>query len=453
MHTSCSSDNRGQASWLRRAAIALLAAAFLAIYLPDIAHGFIKDDFAWIRTGSAGIFFRPVVSAVFAFDFAAWGLNPFGYGITNLVLALLDAVLVALLVRRSSLPPAAAVFAAAVWAFNFHGISMSLRWLSGRTSLLVTLFCVAAAVAFVTGRRLLSGVLCFAALLSKEEAVMLPAILSAFTFLQLDGRAASARVRACFARAWPLWLSLAIYALLRVQSGALWPQSAPDYYQFSLSPPLVLRNLLEYADRGATTAGAVLLVLLAIVRMNPIAVLTRSERRVATLGLLWFVGSYAVTVLLPSRSSLYAVLPSVGSALCVAACGSAAVRLHPARFRIACALLTAAVLALIPVYRSRNMRWVEPAEMSTRVLRMLQNEATTRQPGGGRIVVIDDPYSRVNMDAMFGGLFPDAVALHLGNNWTGELVTTRHLPLPRELVFELRGAQMIRIDADEPPAR
>src|SRR5688572_15353308 len=84
-----------------------LCASFLAIYAPDIGHGFIQDDFAWIRhsavddfSGVIGLFrenvgfYRPLVSATFAFDFAAWRLDPFGYGITNLVLCLANAALV-----------------------------------------------------------------------------------------------------------------------------------------------------------------------------------------------------------------------------------------------------------------------------------------------------------------------------------------------------------------------
>lgn len=89
-----------------RLAAATLAAAFLAIYLPDLGHGFIQDDFGWIR-GSASHnlsdvvalfgrnvgFYRPLVSLSFAVDFAVWQLNPFGYGLTNLLLCIANAAL------------------------------------------------------------------------------------------------------------------------------------------------------------------------------------------------------------------------------------------------------------------------------------------------------------------------------------------------------------------------
>ena len=61
--------------------VGVLCASFLAIYAPDIGHGFIQDDFAWIRlsavdnlAGLVGLFrenlgfYRPLVSTTFAFS-------------------------------------------------------------------------------------------------------------------------------------------------------------------------------------------------------------------------------------------------------------------------------------------------------------------------------------------------------------------------------------------------
>src|SRR5215208_6049005 len=137
------------------AALAMLA-AFLLIYLPDVGHGFISDDFRWIvesRAASAGDllapfrtntgFYRPIVSLTFANDFAFWGTNAFGYGLTNLALCLLTAAALVALARRLGLSASASVVAAGVWLFNFHAVNMALLWLSGRTALLVSLFSVA----------------------------------------------------------------------------------------------------------------------------------------------------------------------------------------------------------------------------------------------------------------------------------------------------------------------
>ena len=50
-------------------------------------------------------------------------------------------------------------------------------WISGRTALLLTLFAVLAAIAAARGRPAAAALLAFAAMLSKEEAVLLPVAL------------------------------------------------------------------------------------------------------------------------------------------------------------------------------------------------------------------------------------------------------------------------------------
>jgi hypothetical protein len=75
----------------------VLSCAFALLYLPDVGHGLVKDDFGWIahsavrswqdavslfRTAPTG-FFRPVVSLSFAVNQQVCGLNPRCYGITN----------------------------------------------------------------------------------------------------------------------------------------------------------------------------------------------------------------------------------------------------------------------------------------------------------------------------------------------------------------------------------
>jgi hypothetical protein len=429
-----------------RAAAVLLAAAFLVIYLPDAGRGFIKDDFAWIRTstvqGPGDLvrlfqqnvgFYRPLVSASFAADQALWGLNAFGYGVTNILLCTASALLLFALMRRFTLPAGAALMGTAVWAFNFHGINMAVLWLSGRTALLALLFSLAAVHAFLRGRHLLAGVLCLGALLCKEEAVMLPAILAAFVALQS---------RRAPIETWPLWASLGIYAVLRTQSGAFGPADAPSYYQFSLSPLVLLRNIAEYADRGGTGAAAAAIVLIAALGRNP--VLTPEERAALRFAGLWIVGMYALTVFLPVRSSLYAVLPSCGAALAVAVVASAVRRDRPERFRLAATALMAVVVLLVPVYRARNVRWVEPAETSAHVMQTLQM-ATASKPEGGRVVLIDDPGERFNLDGAFGTLFPDALAVFVGNHWTGEISRSPDAAAGADLAYRYQAGGLVSV--------
>jgi hypothetical protein len=427
-----------------------VAAAFLLIYLPDVGRGFISDDFRWIEESRAAWprhlvalfsantgFYRPIVSMTFAQDFAVWGTNAFGYGLTNVALCLLTAAALVTLARRLGLSAGAAVVAAAVWLFNFHAVNMALLWLSGRTALLVSLFSVAAAYAMCSGRSVVAGLLALLAMLSKEEAVALPALFSAYVYL--DER----RVRALM-RTIPLWIALAIYLLLRMQSGAFWASDAPSYYRFSFSLAVVARNALEYADRAGTVAAVVAIALAGLARLR-VRDITAEERRVLLFAGLWILATYALTVFLPIRSSLYALLPSVGSALAAGVVASAASRRDPQLFRVAAVALMVLMIALNPVYRSRNVRWVRLAELSEDVMTTIARDAATRP--SGHVVLIDAPEERFNLASAFGALFPDALRLRVGNGWTGEVVgSVSDAQGRRDLTYRLSDGALTRVE-------
>lgn len=352
---------------------------------------------------------------------------------TNLALLIADAGLLWSLARRLGLTGGASLLAAAAFILNFHGVNMAVLWISGRTSLLALLFALASVHAMLRGHGLWAGLLCLAALLSKEEALALPAVLT--LFFVLDKRRPL--------DAWPLWVSVVVYAVLRSSSGAFTPGSAPDYYRFSFDPSLLLRNMGEYADRAGTLAAALGVVMLAgVPRTRPWFV--AEERRALLFAALWIPGMYALTVFLPIRSSLYALVPSVGCALAAGACASRAARLSPRRFTRIAAVLILVAAALIPVYRSRNQRWVAPAQLSRDVMAGLQ-ATTTSFPAGGRVVLVDEPTADVGLDDAFAGLFPDALALYSGDMWTGEIVepgTVLPIDSQTTIVFELRDGTL-----------
>ena len=420
-------------------AAALIAAVFLAIYLPDIGHGFISDDYRWIVESrvqnvqhAVGLFgrsigfYRPLVSLTFAADYAIWEVNTFGYGLTNLLLLGAAAILLFALARRFELPPAASLVGVAVWLFNFHAVNMALLWVSGRTALLASVCALIASHLFLRGRFALAGVAGLAAMLSKEEAVVLPVLFTAYVWITvrrapLYGAPRESRDtgRRSLASTWALWGALAIYLALRLQSDAFWPGDAPPFYAFTSSPAVIGRNMLEYVDRAGTVAVGVILLLYAFTGFRPAAFL-EPERHALLLSALWIPAMFALTVLVPVRSSLYALLPSIGSALAAAAVASVAARVRPMGFSRAAVVLAIAMVALVPVYRSRNVRWVALAELSERVMTVVQRETAGRPRG--HVVLVDAPTERFNLDAAFGALFPEAVRLRVGEGWTGEIV-------------------------------
>jgi hypothetical protein len=398
----------------RSRAAVVLAVALASAYAADVGHGFIKDDFRWVRetrlASAAELprlfsrtdgFYRPLVSVSFALVSGVAGPSPRAHGLANLALLFAAAALVWALGRRLGLPPSAALAAAGAWAFNFHGINMAIAWMSGRTSLLGTLFSVLAAIALWRNRSIAAGAFAFAAFLSKEEVVALPLIFT--IWLMIDRRS----LRAAIAP----WIALGVYFVLRGLSGAVGITDAPPYYQFTFDPVQVATNIIEYADRSMTLGTLMLIAASLALRRLPAA--TTTEWRVISMGAVWLVCGFAATIWLPVRSSLYAVFPSVGFALVVSCLLTAMVRIAEPRqaWRVAMAGLVLPFL-LLPVYWQRNVRWTELRSLSTATIRAIQAGALPRET----LVVLEDDLShRANFRHVFGALLHEAAALHFDN--------------------------------------
>jgi hypothetical protein len=429
------------AAWLLLPLFGCLA----LIYLPDAGHGFIKDDVAWIEfgrirgvpdlervlTGAQG-FYRPLVALSFSADEWLYDLRPFGYGLTNVLLLLATAASIAWLARGLGLAQGGAVMAAAIWALNPHGINMAVLWLSGRTALLLTLWSVLAAAFFVQRRPWLAASCTFLALLSKEEAVALPLILLAWRRLasdRADERLAAAasprrgvaavrgpRRLACEPapnRHWPLVVPLIAYAALRAGSGAHTPGSAPWFYQFTFAPMHVIENALQYLDRSCTFAALVVLVTALATWQVPR--LHGSARSLVAPAVIWLAAGFALTLFLPVRSSLYACFPSVGPALLAGALvGDLWQQAAPLRRRRLAIVALVLLAALYPVYRARNVRWVELADLSAHVFVALR--AAAADPDLAHITIVDDRTTRRSVVNAFGTLLPVAVRLATGRD-------------------------------------
>lgn len=400
---------------------------FLIAYAADVGRGFISDDFAWILHGRLGGgddlrriftssvgFFRPLVSLSFGLNYAALGLTPRGFGFTNLLLAVACAAGIVALARQLGLRVGAALVAAALWLFNFHGIGMALLWLSGRTSLLLTLFSVLAAIAFLRGRWSLAAAAAGAAMLSKEEAALLPVM---FTVWWLAQRRHMTRpVRSALTQVLPLWAILAAYLVLRFSSGAFWPTNAPSFYAPTLDPARLWQSLIEYGDR--TFTFSLLAILAASLAVRSLPQWKGGFARILPFAISWLICGFAVTFFLPVRSSLYAVFPSVAVVIAAAAViESTLAALQPsARLRLAwLGVLT--LTLLVPVYWMRNERWTSLAELSSAVVAQL-NDVRADLPVGTTIIIRDDMTTRTNLSTAWGGLTQELAALAFGGDIT-----------------------------------
>ena len=189
---------------MRGAAVAVLLATLLA-FARTLAYDFVWDDALliqrsqrlqqwtslpavlgshfWSEVHEGSHYYRPLVSLSFFLDVQAWGFNPMGFHLTNLLAHLATALAVLALARRLT----GSVLAAAVAgvAFALHPIhTESVTFISGRTDVLATLFFLLALLGYVRWRHE-GGPLAFAGslvafflgLAAKEVAVTLPLVL------------------------------------------------------------------------------------------------------------------------------------------------------------------------------------------------------------------------------------------------------------------------------------
>ncbi|MEX2272068.1 MAG: hypothetical protein WD690_11375 [Vicinamibacterales bacterium] len=393
----------------------VVLAAFAVAYWTAVGQGFISDDFRWILESrlrqAADIkrlfvdttgFYRPVVALVFgATDYFA-GPDPRAFGRVTFTFALLCACAVAVLARSLRLPAGAALLAGSLWLLNPHGINMSILWMSGLTALCLVLFGTLSAIAVAHGRWLMATPLFFAALLSKEEAILLPLPLVLIAVLRARGQAW---------RIWPLAAGLVaaeiVYFALRSRSDAMTPGSAPSFYRFTFAIGDVAANALQYADRSLTLAAAVVLIVAMLVRVRPR--LDPAERQAVAIGATWLVTGFGITLFLPVRSSLYALFPSVGGAIAASALVAAFWRQASVRQRKVLQVMAIVLpICLTPVLRARTARWTELARVSR-----ITVEAVTPSIGRGTTAVlfVDDRSRRDNLENAFGSLLPDALEL------------------------------------------
>ena len=252
--------------------ILLPALLFLAVYLPAAGQGFVRDDFAWILhsrlNGPADLirlfgtdlgFYRPVVGLTFAINAWISGSAAGGYGFTNVLLALACAGSIFWLARSLALPSGGAALASGLWLLHVDFMPIGVLWVSGRTALVMILAATAAAALLLRGRIWMSLICLAAALLSKEEAIVLPFVLWGWLLTTRSPSVKPAR--------WALAAGTLVvaYFVARILAGATTMATAPAYYRFTFDLTAVGANLSWYVVHtsclAATVAAAAIVVL------------------------------------------------------------------------------------------------------------------------------------------------------------------------------------------------
>ncbi len=259
----------------KRTAELILILIILALgafaYLNSLLGAFIWDDAALIVTNPhirdlgyiprlfmenvyhqdmIGRFYRPVLMAAFALDYKSWGLEPFGYHLTNVLIHLVNAVLVfniiLLIFRRKSLAFLTAVF------FVLHPVQTeAVTYISGRADPLSAFFCLVSFMFFIersasgggrSGRSYYaaSTVFFIFALFTKESAAILP-----FIFILYEACFRKFRLKDLY-RYIPFAAVLCVYALVRhiallnVKNISMVSDFAPLFNRLLTIPPVIV---------------------------------------------------------------------------------------------------------------------------------------------------------------------------------------------------------------------
>lgn len=448
--------------------LALLAAVGVTLSAVNLNSYFLQDDFYFIRylhfntpqildgqrafawfielwsgenpQTSGAVFFRPLVQLVFLADYLVWGLNPFGYHLTNLVLHVLTTfqvyILAQLLTHRRLTALLAGLFFVAA-----PGPLEAVSWISGRTDLLGSLFYLTALVSFILYRQqsrrifsLLGPISFVLALGAKEMAVTLPLVLVLYD--ALFGRAAwQTRVRAQL----PFWGILAGYLILRLMLFG----KIGGFREAQLQDPLVLviyytRYLvlpwpIDTPDSVVALTAVMLFILLWFARAS----------RAAWFGFLWMPITL-LPVLVSWPMSRYAYLPAVGISLLLAV-----VLTRESRLRWVRALEWAAAAVLLLLFYSINISTNQSWARASQISALFPNATRTLHPSlppGTRLL-----YAGLPPPSAAGGSYAEYLSSNLQivyNDPNLNVIPLDKFPILSEgiestLFFEYRHGQLV----------
>ena len=182
--------------------LAMIFAVTLALYWNSLYGEFIWDDRGLILDNTTYLnnwtnlyegfykpffsetnYYRPFLTGSFIIDYQLWGINPFGYHFTNLILHIANALLVYSFIFILFHMANTALLTSLIFAA--HPVqSEAVAWISGRNDLMLTFFVLIGIIAHLRWtryqgwRRQLAYSCCLlaygSALLTKESAIVLP---------------------------------------------------------------------------------------------------------------------------------------------------------------------------------------------------------------------------------------------------------------------------------------
>jgi hypothetical protein len=342
----------------------LLMVTFI-VFVPVLGVFFWQDDFVFLyearfakwtdilraflpwATGPLG-FYRPLTTQLyFVIGDRIFGFKPEFYHAANLLLHTANAVLVYVLAKRLLKSRSVALCVALLYVTNRVHFE-SLCWISGIQEIGVTFFSLLAVVLYCSApsnhslvRRVLSGATYLLALMSKENAVIVPLLLLSFDMLNLLVETGPRKTRDIFVSQAILWGITGVYMASRLPYMLDLLTHSDGSYGFVLSTALFTKYgwgvlwsldvLLHPLKRlkaalcpdshlfhvfllgaGLLLVANVLWFIYTVARRKSNGWAAISKARIALWGLLWFVLSMLPVVFVSNFAAYLFMLPVVG---------------------------------------------------------------------------------------------------------------------------------------------
>jgi tetratricopeptide (TPR) repeat protein len=425
-------------------------------------------------------YYRPLSVVLFRVNHALFGLHPMGWHAYTLLLHLLATALVFAIVRRITDRPLVAAVAGLLFGVHpsHHEV---VAWISSTTESLCAVFFLAAFLAYLKSRErktvawMAASCLLYAGgLLSKETALVLPALIFAHGFLygvrlpEVQPATWWRRFSRAALRASLYAPVCIVYLAVRVQvlHGFSHPQNAiassallltlPSVLLFYLQQWLVPVRFGEFYDLPLRTHADLLHVGLPLALLAAAgAVLWYFRRRLGPREVLFALVAIAVPLLPAMNLSVfpqgelvhdrYSYLPSLGAALLA---GLALQPLCKGRlvFRMPQSLVLAMLVLLLPLsYSTANASsyWADDTLLFEHAHQVAPQNTTARNNYALQLALSGDPGTAMNMLRDLLREHPDS---YLGNYNLGRLLYETNL-LPAAEHY-LREAQ--RLDPSRP---
>ena len=443
----------------------------LVLYAPFVGGGWMTDDFihaarAQEATAATALtsadpfgFYRPLPQLSFAVESRLWPDRPVAARLVNVALHAC-VIAAAFLVATRLLTPRAALLATVAFALTPKAHGIAVLWMSARPELLAalgSLLAVAAWISWVRSARPLylftAVACCTAAMLSKESALLLPAVLAVTP--------AGARLPP---RTWTYgvaWLAIPVAAALclRIAAGAMLPGSTDAHYTLAWSPERWFISLENYLPRSLPSALGLLVVTLAVrlaARCTPLegaAAERLSTRTLALYACAWFVACVIPVLPLVARSELYVYLAGFG--FCLLAGHVAGRLLAGCRRRTVTTAMVIYVAAAGAYLVSRNKAIHDDLMFSRRLVEAIAADPLLAAYKGAVVIVPADGASERSLrDAVGGYITP---VLHYALKRTDVYGWASYEAPPSEaspalrLICELRdGVPAVRREDDAP---